>query len=96
MNPRASEAFLEQERVLLGADFAREYEAQFVSGAHSFLDADELRDVVGRYTELGPGEVSGAVVGFDPLIIFGIGASACSTIGASPGPRSARRSGSVI
>ena len=26
--------FLEQERVLLGADFAREYEAEFVSGAH--------------------------------------------------------------
>jgi hypothetical protein len=66
MNPRVSAAFLEQERALLGADYAREYEAQFVAGATSFLHADELREVVGRHTELAPGEVTGAVVGFDP------------------------------
>ena len=66
MNPRVSGAFLEQERALLGADFAREYEAQFTSGATSFLDADDLRDVVGRYTGLAPGEVTDAIVGFDP------------------------------
>jgi hypothetical protein len=66
MNPRVSDAFLEQERVLLGRDFAREYEAAFVAGAHSFLDLDELRDVVGRYAELPASEVTDAVVGFDP------------------------------
>jgi hypothetical protein len=85
MNPRVSTDFLEAERVLLGADYAREYEAQFVSGATSFLDADDLRDVVGRYQELSPSEVTDAIVGFDPA--FSSDPSAAVVVGRSPQDR---------
>jgi hypothetical protein len=81
MNPRVSAEFLEQERALLGADFAREFEAQFVSGAASFLSADELRDVTGRYTRLGPDELTDALVGFDPA--FSSDPSAAVVVGRS-------------
>lgn len=66
MNPRVSEEFIEAERAVLGADFAREYLAEFGVGATAFLDADDLRDVTGRYVELHPDDLTEAVVGFDP------------------------------
>ena len=81
MNPRVSGRFLDQERVMLGGDFAREYEAAFVAGASAFLDADELAAVVGRYTELAPADVTGAVVGFDPA--FAVDPSAAVVVGRS-------------
>jgi hypothetical protein len=81
MNPRVSAEFLEAERALLGADYPREYLAQFVSGATSFLDVDELRDVVGRYSELPPTDLVDAVVGFDPA--FSSDPSAAVVVGRS-------------
>jgi hypothetical protein len=81
MNPRVSEAFLEQERVMLGPDFSREYEASFTSTASNFLDADELREVVGRYVELQPDEVTDAVLGFDPA--FSVDPAAAVIVGRS-------------
>jgi hypothetical protein len=66
MNPRVSEQFLQAERIVLGADYAREYEAQFTEGAATFLTADDLRQVTGRYRELGPEKVTEAVVALDP------------------------------
>ena len=80
MNPRVSGEFLDQERLLLGADFAREYEAEFTSGATSFLDAEELRDVVGGLRGVSPSEVTDAVVGFDPA--FSSDPSAAVVVGA--------------
>lgn len=66
MNPRVSADFLEAERAVLGADFAREYEAAFLAGAAAFLDPDDIAQVVGRYVELPPDSTTDAVVGFDP------------------------------
>ena len=81
MNPRVSVDFLEAERVLLGQDFAREYEATFVAGAASFLSMDELRDVTGKFTQLGPDDVTGCVVGLDPA--FSSDPSAAVVVGRS-------------
>jgi len=67
MNPKVDPSFLAGERIALGeADYLREYEGQFVAGASAFLDAEDLAQVVGRYAELHPDDVSEAVVGFDP------------------------------
>ena len=50
MNPKVSESFLEQERLLLGEpDFRREYEAEFGAGAAGFFEEDAVRSVVGRH-----------------------------------------------
>jgi phage terminase large subunit-like protein len=66
MNPRVSEAFIESERAVLGADFAREYLAEFSGGSTAFLDPDDVAQVRGRYSELSPDDGTDWTLGFDP------------------------------
>jgi hypothetical protein len=67
VNPTLDRAFLEGERLMLGAEgFAGEYEADFVGSGGSFLDPDSIMDAVAARGELTPEQGSGWVAGLDP------------------------------
>ena len=85
MNPRVDPAFVEQERAVLGADFAREYEAAFTEGAASFFSADDLRQVQGRYVELDADSITDAVLAIDPA--FAGDATGVAVVGRSRADR---------
>jgi phage terminase large subunit-like protein len=87
MNPLLAGSELRRERQALGeAEFRREYLAEFGAGdREEFFEADALAAVTGRYRELPPDEVAGAVAGLD----FGIAGDATGLVivGRSPHDR---------
>lgn len=67
VNPTLTVDFLEQERLVLGADqYAAEYLADFVAGGGAFLDADQIRAAVVDRPPLDPSAATSWVAGLDP------------------------------
>jgi hypothetical protein len=79
MNPQVTPEFLEAQRAALGDDdFAREYEAAFLSGAGSFFDMGRVRECVGDWKEALPSDCEAWILALDPALE---GAFAAAVVG---------------